>query len=117
MREFQFHMGALCIQPPLELMENRRQTAEGNFPFVFCQDFEEPAHVGAFEMMREVHRHRNVSHSSHWLPAPALHTDRVAKIGNADLIDSDATGVCGALYVSSCCFRFRAQSLRQIFRP
>ncbi len=99
MREGQFHVGVLRIEPPLELVENRGQAAKGNFPRVLGQDFEESAHVGALEVMGEVDRHRNVSHGGHWLAAAALHADRVAEIGNADLINGDAAGIRGALYV------------------
>ena len=98
-RERHLNVGALRVQALLEIMQDCRQTSRGDLTLVLGQHLEKSAHMRALEMMRKMHGHRDVSHSWHKLAVLIHHTDRIAKIGNADLINRYASGVWGALDV------------------
>src|SRR4030095_13063098 len=70
-------------------MQDSRQTSRGNLASMLGQDFKESAHVRAFEMMREIHRHREVSHRWHKFTILIHYADRIAKVRDSNLVYGD----------------------------
>ena len=83
----------------------------------FESTLEEPAHVGALEVVGEVNGHRNVSHRGHGLAIAILYADGIAEIGDPDLVYRDAAGIRAVLNILHAVFATVHGSLGRIFRP
>lgn len=53
----------------------------------------------SFEMVRQMHRHRDHGHGREWLALSIHDLDGVLQVGDTDLVDGDATRVARLLNV------------------
>ncbi len=68
------------------------------------EDLNEAGHVGALEVMRQIHIHVEAGDGVLFAAAAIKNANRVANVFDTDLIDRDVTGIFAVLHVfNRCC--------------
>ncbi len=83
----------------LDICEQGRDRALGQFAAVAIQDLQEPAHVGALDGCRQGDRHGDLSNGVLLGVCLVPYRDGIAEPVDADLVDGDAASVGPALHV------------------
>lgn len=98
-------------------MENGRKGPHCDLALVLGQHLDETAHVGALEVVGQVHGHGNRRHGGEWLALSVHHLDGILEVGDPDLVDGDAAEVAGLLDVGEGGFFGHDGESSKVFRP
>ena len=88
-READFDARACGVEPGLEVVQERRHRSHRQLAAMLVQHLDEAAHVRAFEVMRQRHRHVERRDRRLSLRATVEDDDRRAQIADPDLVDVD----------------------------
>lgn len=85
--KLEFRVGAIALEPGTKLFEDVADVVHVNSGAMRMQDFQKPAHVRAFEVMRQVHRKPHGGHGRLHSPRPIPHLDRIVQVGDAHAVN------------------------------
>jgi len=97
--EGHFDVARLGFQALDHLAQHAFEVLDRNLAFARIEDFNEARHVGALEIVRQVHVHVEIGDGVLDTVALVRHADRVTDALDADLVDGDLPGVDRTLYV------------------
>ena len=91
-------MTGIGVEPRGHFAEHRAERVDRDFALV-VQDLHEARHMGALEVVRQVHVHVEGSHGVLLAGRTVLDPDRVADVLDAHPVDRDAAGIRARLHV------------------
>ena len=92
-------MACTRVQMVAGLLQDRSEGVDRDLPLMATEDFDEPGHMRAFEIVRQFHIHAEVRHSMLIQTIAVLDPNRMAQILHANLVDSDVPVVWTALNI------------------
>ena len=92
-RKVEFEVGGVGLEALLESAEDGGDAFDMNEAAVFLENFEEAAHVGAFELVGEIDGEGDGGDGVLGRVGPVAHEDGIAETLNADLIDPEISGI------------------------
>ena len=92
-------MTGLGVESARDLFEHGAKRVHGDLTFLLMQDFDETRHVGALEVMRQVHIHVEISNGVLVMTGSVSNTHWMDNIFYAHFIDRELTMVFPTLHV------------------